>query len=157
MLVVSAPASGLASALALALALALASASAGNPADRPPSQGSITVAKLPTPFSKSSKSSKPDTSAQDGEAQMKAGMMLQKMLTKGGAPAMPKKAPAPTPAGGYKSGMSGQQYAGDAGIDPTKMRPKLATKDKILNPVRTAVGLSHLNKSPKMVPKKPGK
>ncbi len=116
------------------------------------------MAKLPNPFAKPTKVPTPQpkkATKEEGDAQMEAGQLLYKFGQKG--PLAPKKAPAHKPEGGYKTGMSGQHYDGGAGIDPTKLRPKLATKDKILNPVRSAVGLSHLNKSPKMVPKKPGK
>ena len=91
-----------------------------------------------------------------GAAQAEGAMALQKFLSKA-PPKMPKATPTPTPPGGYKPGLGGVQYEGEKGIDPTQMRPKLATKDKILNPVKNALGMSHLTKGPKMVPKSPPK
>ena len=61
--------------------------------------------------------------------------------------------PGPAPAARkFTGGMSEPQYAGEKLKDYTQMRPKLATKDKILNPVKKAVGLP--GKPAKMVPKK---
>ncbi len=67
----------------------------------------------------------------------------------------PKVSGVPGPAPGpraLKSGMIGQQYEGEKLKDYSAMKPKLATKDKFLNPVKRAVGLP--GKPAKMVPKK---
>ena len=66
----------------------------------------------------------------------------------------PKTPPRKDPPGGYKSGLSGQQYEGHDLKDYAAMKPKLATKDKVLNPIKKAVGLP--GKPAKLVPKKPG-
>jgi hypothetical protein len=113
------------------------------------------MAKLPNPFGKAKAVPMPKptkATPEEGAAQLAAGVALQKFGAKG--PLAPKgKAPTPTPAGGYKPGMSGQQYAGDDSVkDYSQMRPKHSTKDKILNPVKKAVGLP--GKPAKMVPKK---
>lgn len=111
------------------------------------------MAKLPNPFGKPKTVPMPKptkASPADGAAQAKAGQMLFEMGKKG--PLAPKKAPVPAPAGGYKSGLSGEQYAGEALKDYSAMKPKLATKDKILNPVKKAVGLP--GKPAKLVPKR---
>jgi hypothetical protein len=89
-------------------------------------------------------------SQEEGKAQLEAGQALQKFLSK--APPSAKAVPAKAPPGGYKSGMSGQHYEGESLKDYSAMRPKLATKDKILNPIKSAIGLP--GKPTKMVPKK---
>ena len=116
------------------------------------------MSKFPNPFGKPTKIATPKpakATPAEGKAQMEAGQMLQKMLAKG--PMAPKKQPAPPPPGGYQKGMSGEQYKGESLKDYSAMRPKLATKDKVLNPVKKAVGLGFLAKGPTMVPKKPPK
>src|SRR5437868_9531440 len=101
------------------------------------------MAKLPNPFSKPKTVSIPKPSwetGKAGEAQAEAGKLLMDMGKKG--PLAPKgKAPAATPPGGFKSGLSGEQYAGEKLKDYSAMKPKLATKDKVLNPIKKAVGL----------------
>lgn len=111
------------------------------------------MAKLPNPFGKPKTVPMPQptkATPAEGDAQAKAGQMLFKMGQKG--PLAPKKAPVPAPQGGYKSGLSGEQYAGETLKDYAAMKPTLATKDKILNPVKRAVGLP--GKPAKLVPKK---
>jgi hypothetical protein len=113
----------------------------------------IAVSKFPSPFGKPKNIPTPKptkATPQEGKAQMEAGQALQKFLSK--APPSAKAAPTKAPPGGYKSGMSGQQYEGEVLKDYSAMKPKLATKDKILNPIKKAVGLP--GKAPKMVPKK---
>jgi hypothetical protein len=114
------------------------------------------MAKLPNPFGKAKTVPMPQPTKptkEEGGAQLAAGIALQKFGAKG--PLAPKgKTPTPTPAGGYKPGMSGQQYKGEQLKDYSAMKPKLATKDKVLNPIKKAVGLP--GKPAKMVPKKPG-
>jgi len=113
----------------------------------------LRVAKLPNPFGKPKTVPMPKptkATPEEGAAQAKAGQMLYAMGEKG--PKAPKKAPTPPPPGGYKSGLSGEQYAGETLKDYSAMKPKLATKDKILNPVKRAVGLP--GKPAKLVPKK---
>jgi|GEM_PF-5145279 len=112
------------------------------------------MAKVPNPFSKPKTFSIPKPSWETGEAgkaQEQAGQLLQKFGEK--SPPAAKKAPTPTPKGGYRGGMSEPQYGGE-GKDYAAMKPKLATKDKVLNPIKKAVGLP--GKPMKMVPKKPG-
>lgn len=92
-------------------------------------------------------------SREDAGHRAEAGLVLQKFLAK--APPAAKAAKPATPPGGYKSGLSGQQYEGELHKDYSAMRPKLATKDKILNPIKSAIGLP--GKAPKLVPQKPPK
>lgn len=114
------------------------------------------MAKVPNPFGKPKTFSIPKPTWEKGKAgaaQAEAGKLLTEMGKKG--PLAPKgKAPTPAPPGGFKPGLSGQQYAGETLKDYSAMKPKLATKDKVLNPIKKAVGLP--GKPAKLVPKKPG-
>ncbi len=116
------------------------------------------MSKLPNPFGKPKTVTPKPTKAtpEEGKAQQEAGMALQKFLAQK-PPGVVKKTPVAAPPGGFKSGMGGQHYEGERGIDPTAMRAKMATKDKVLNPVKKAVGLGFLAKPAKMVPAKPPK
>ena len=109
----------------------------------------IAMSKFPSPFGKSSKTPKAASQGSGMEASESA-HALQKFLSK--APPSAKVQPAKAPPGGYKPGMSGEQYKGEQLKDYSAMKPKLATKDKILNPVKRAVGLP--GKAPTMVQKK---
>jgi hypothetical protein len=113
------------------------------------------MSKFPSPFGKPKKIGTPVSAKEtreEGKARADAGLALQKFGEKG--PLAPKKTPAKAPPGGYKGGMSGQQYEGEVLKDYSSMKPKLATKDKILNPIKKAVGLP--GKPATMVQKKPG-
>lgn len=115
------------------------------------------MSKFPNPFGKPKKIGTPTPepmTPEQSKGHQDGAMALQKFLAKA-PPGVVKKAPTPTPAGGFKPGMSGQQAeAGEVLKDYNAMRPKMATRDKILNPVKKAVGLP--GKPAKMVPKKPG-
>jgi hypothetical protein len=65
---------------------------------------------------------------------------------------MAKQVPAVAP-GASKPGLSGVQYDGE-GKDYSGMKAKHSTKNKVLNPIKSAIGLP--GKPAKMVPKKPG-
>jgi len=115
------------------------------------------MAKLPNPFGKPKKigtPTSPPMTPEQAAGHQKGAMALQKFLAQK-PPGAVKKAPTPTPAGGYKPGLSGQQAEpGEVLKDYSAMRPKQSTKNKILNPIKSAVGLP--GKPAKMVPKKPG-
>ncbi len=114
------------------------------------------MSKFPSPFGKPKKIGTPTpapSTPEEAKGHQEGAMALQKFLAKQ-PPGVVKAAPTKAPPAGYKSGMSGQQYEGEEHKDYSSMKPKLATKDKILNPIKKAVGLP--GKAPTLVNKKPG-
>ncbi len=114
------------------------------------------MSKFPSPFGKPKKISTPgsaEETREEGKLRSDAGLALQKFGEKG--PLAPKKTPAKAPPGGYKSGLGGDPFKDNELDKYPAMKPKLATKDKVLNPIKRAVGLP--GKAPTMVPKSPPK
>jgi hypothetical protein len=113
--------------------------------------------KLPLPFGKPKTIPMPKRepqSSEDRQIMMQSASAVAQILgkkPKAAAAAAAAAKPAPRK---FQGGMNEEQYAGEKLKDYSQMRPKLATKDKILNPVKKAVGLP--GKPAKMVAKKPG-
>jgi len=85
----------------------------------------IAMSKFPSPFGKSSKTPKAASQGSGMEASESA-HALQKFLSK--APPSAKVQPAKAPPGGYKPGMSGEQYKGEQLKDYSAMKPKDAAR-----------------------------
>ena len=111
------------------------------------------MAKISLPFGKAKTVPMPKVppeSPEDRQIRAKAGSALAQMQSV--KPKAPKAAAAKPAPRAFTPGLSGQQYAGEKLKDYSAMKPKLATKDKVLNPVKRAVGLP--GKPAKMVPKR---